>query len=86
MNTLKNMNKKLLTEKESTIGKLKHHADQVSLLTRSDNYEGKMNICELEQQVSSLVKAVNRAEGLIDEKDRTISKYLVLSYLKCQFS
>lgn len=72
MSTLKDMNKKLLSENEHTIDKLKQQMDQVSCLTKSDNQETMKTIKELEQQISHLVKSISRAESLIEEKDHII--------------
>lgn len=78
MHTLKDLNKKLLAEKDLTIDKLKNHFDSVSLLTRSDNKEGFKTAVELEQQINSLIKTVSRAEGLIEEKDKSIGKLILI--------
>ena len=78
MHTLKDLNKKLLAEKDLTIDKLKNHFDSISLFTRSDNKEGIRTAVELEQQINSLIKSVSRAEGLLEERDNSIGKIFSL--------
>lgn len=72
MQTLKEMNKKLLNDKESTFDKLKSQIDQLSSCNNAESKEGLKTVQELERQVESLIKSIGRAEILIEEKEKTI--------------
>ena len=74
MHTLKNVNKKLLADKNKTIDKLKNQFDQTPSLSKSQYTEGLKNVYNLEQQINSLVKSITRAENMIEEKDKLLRK------------
>lgn len=72
MHTLNDKSKKLLVDKDVNLSKLKHQIDKVSAISRSDHLAGLQTVHTLEQQINSLIKSVNRAERLLDDKDNQI--------------
>ena len=74
MTTLKNANKKLLSENELAFDNTKNQFDQASIFTKSDNKDGLKSYSDLEYQIKSLLKTISRSEKIIDEKDSFICK------------
>ena len=72
INTLKEFNKKLLLENNMTIDKLKSHMDHVSNWSQKQSSEGYRTVLQLEQQINSLVKSINRTEGILVKRDEVI--------------
>lgn len=88
MKTLKNLNKKLLAENEMTMNhwfnntrksldreESKHSNQQENKVDKNDK-KSLEEAYAIDHQINSLVKSLNRAESIIEEKDKEISKHL----------
>lgn len=76
--TLRNVNSKLLLDNDWALESTKNQIEQTSTFSKSDNKQlSKFNI-DYESQVHSLLKAMSRCEKIIEEKESLISKHSLI--------